>query len=85
MPELYSEEWLLQQQAARPKSFASEFLLVPHFSTEAYFNEEDIANCEDETLRPVPSTRKYRKSEDSFIFAGFDVGKKKTPLTSSYF
>ena len=79
MPELYSEEWLLQQQAARPKSFASEFLLVPHFSTEAYFNEEDIANCEDETLRPVPSTRKYRKSEDSFIFAGFDVGKKRHP------
>ena len=27
MPELYSEEWLLQQQRARPKSFASEFLL----------------------------------------------------------
>ena len=25
MPELYSEDWLLQQQKARPKSFASEF------------------------------------------------------------
>ena len=50
MPELYSEEWLLQQQAARPKSFASEFLLVPHLSTESYFEEEDITKCEDPTL-----------------------------------
>jgi hypothetical protein len=79
MPELYGEDWLLQQQKARPKSFASEFLLVPHFATEAYFNDEDITNCEDETLREVPSTRKYRKQEDSFIFAGFDVGKKRHP------
>lgn len=42
MPELYNEEWLLEQQKARPKSFASEFMLVPHFSTESYFEEEDI-------------------------------------------
>ena len=49
MPELYSEKWLLDQQKARPKSFASEFLLVPHFATEAYFSEDDIVKCEDET------------------------------------
>ena len=36
MPELYNEEWLLQQQRARPKSFASEFMLIPHFATEAF-------------------------------------------------
>ena len=47
MPELYSEEWLLQQQRARPKSFASEFMLQPHFTTESYFEETDIAKCED--------------------------------------
>ena len=79
MPELYSEEWLLQQQAARPKSFASEFLLVPHFATESFFNDADISKCEDETLREIPTTRKYRKPEDSFLFAGFDVGKKRHP------
>ena len=79
MPELYSEEWLLQQQKARPKSFASEFLLVPHFSTEAYFEEEDISKCEDETLRSIPASRKYRKPEGAFLFAGFDVGKKRHP------
>ncbi len=50
MPELYSEEWLLEQQKARPKSFASEFMLIPHFATESYFEEEDITKCEDETL-----------------------------------
>jgi hypothetical protein len=79
MPELYSEEWLLQQQRARPKSFASEFLLVPHFATESFFNDADISKCEDETLRDIPTTRKYKKPEDSFLFAGFDVGKKRHP------
>ena len=80
MPELYSEEWLLQQQEARPKSFASEFMLVPHFSTESYFNEEDITKCEDETLRIHPATKPYndRLPADQ-IFAGFDVGKKRHP------
>jgi len=38
-----------------------------------------LMKCEDETLRAIPSTRKYTKDEDSFIFAGFDVGKKRHP------
>ena len=79
MPELYSEEWLLQQQKARPKSFASEFMLTPHFSTESYFNEEDITGCEDGTLRAFSATRPYRKEEGEVLFAGFDVGKKRHP------
>ena len=70
MPELYDEAWLLKQQAARPKSFASEFLLTPHFSTETYFNDVDITKCEDENLRNFPVSRKYVKPQDSFLFAG---------------
>ena len=77
MPELYSEDWLLQQQKARPKSFASEFMLIPHFSTEAYFDEEDITKCEDETLRNVSATIPYETTNP--IYAGFDVGKKRHP------
>jgi len=79
MPELYSEEWLLEQQKAKPKSFASEFLLQPHFNTEAYFDSEDITKCEDATLRSLPTTRKYDFPEDVDVFAGFDVGKKRHP------
>ena len=79
MPELYSEEWLLQQQKARPKSFASEVLLIPHFSTEAYFESEDIEKCEDDTLVNHPASKKYEKSIDEQLFAGFDVGKKRHP------
>ena len=80
MPELYTEEWLLQQQEARPKSFASEFLLQPHFATEAYFNEEEITNCEDETLRNHPASNIYKKKDEhEQLFAGFDVGKKRHP------
>ena len=79
MPELYSEEWLLQQQRARPKSFASEFLLQPHFTTESYFEETDITNCEDENVRNFSAHRKYHKPENARLYAGFDVGKKRHP------
>jgi hypothetical protein len=79
MPELYSEEWLLQQQRARPKAFASEFLLQPYFSTEAYFNEEDIRGCEDPNLVNHPVNKAYSPLEDGDLFAGFDVGKKRHP------
>jgi len=79
MPEVYSEKWLLEQQKAKPKSFASEFLLQPHFNTEAYFNTEDIEKCEDANLRSLPTTMKHDFSDDEDIFAGFDVGKKRHP------
>ena len=80
MPELYSEEWLLEQQRARPKSFASEFMLIPHFSTESYFNEEDITKCEYAKARSAPATQVFTDIEigDQF-FGGFDVGKKRHP------
>ena len=80
MPELYSKEWLLEQQRARPKSFASEFMLVPHFSTESYFDEEDISKCEDESLRSAPATQVFSGNElNDQVFGGFDVGKKRHP------
>ena len=80
MPELYNEEWLLEQQRARPKSFASEFMLIPHFSTEAYFDEEDITKCEDANLRSAPASKVFTDWEPGDqIFGGFDVGKKRHP------
>jgi len=79
MPELYNEDWLLEQQKARPKSFASEFLLQPHFSTESYFEEDQITACEDEKLVNLSYNKKYDKSIDEQIFGGFDVGKKRHP------
>ena len=79
MPELYSEEWLLQQQRARPKSFASEFMLIPHFSTEAYFEDDDITKCEDANLKNYPISKGYEVDRDEQLFAGFDVGKKRHP------
>jgi len=79
MPELYNEEWLLQQQEARPKSFASEFLLQPHFATEAYFNEEDVVKCESEDLRSASAHQTFKMEAGDQLFAGFDVGKKRHP------
>ena len=79
MPELYSEDWLLEQQKAKPKSFASEFLLKPFLSQESYFSEEDIAKVLDYTLRSYPANHKHDFPETDRIFAGFDVGKKRHP------
>ena len=79
MPELYSEDWLLQQQRARPKSFASEFMLIPHFSTEAYFEDDDISNAQDPDLKNYPISKGYQLDRDEELFAGFDVGKKRHP------
>ena len=79
MPELYSEEWLLQQQKARPKAFASEFLLVPHLTTESYFEDEEIRKCEKTNLVNHSAYKKYEEDETYQLFAGFDVGKKRHP------
>ena len=79
-PEIMSEKYLLAQQKARPKSFASEFMLIPHFATESYFDVEDIEKCEDDLLRSVPATKKYTDLlPEDFVFGGYDVGKKKHP------
>ena len=79
MPELYNEEWLLEQQKARPKSFASEFMLIPHFSTESYFEAEDLEKCESSKLINCDATIPFPCEEDDQFFAGFDVGKKRHP------
>ena len=79
-PEIMDEKYLLAQQKARPKSFASEFMLVPHFATESYFNEEDILKCEDGTLRSAPALKEFKDWESGdLFFGGFDVGKKRHP------
>ena len=79
-PEIMSEKYLLAQQKARPKSFASEFMLVPHFATESYFDEEDIIKCEDDTLRSAPALKEFKDWETGdLFFGGFDVGKKRHP------
>jgi hypothetical protein len=54
-------------------------MLIPHFSTESYFEEEDIKKCEDSNLRNFPATKKYELLQDEYIFAGFDIGKKRHP------
>ena len=78
LPELYSEEWLLKQQKARPKSFASEFLLVPHLSSEAFFEPEAIKACENEDLINYDAYKEYDGPAGD-VFAGFDVGKRRHP------
>ena len=78
-PEMYTEKFLLDTQKANPKSFASEFLLQPAFSTEAYFTFDEISKCEDYNLRNLPATVEHTFTEEDELYAGFDVGKKRHP------
>lgn len=78
-PDMYTEKFLLDTQKANPKSFASEFLLQPAFSTEAYFSYDEISKCEDSSLRSLSATTEHLFNEDDEIYAGFDVGKKRHP------
>jgi len=78
MPELYSEAELLHQKHIRPKSFASEMMLTPYLSTESYLNDEDVGKCENDKLESLDPYTKHEIEAD-FVFAGFDVGKKRHP------
>ena len=78
MPELYDEVWLKSQQKARPKSFASEFLLAPYLSTETYFSDAEIEAVENKTLKSLDPYKKWILESD-FTTAGFDIGKKRHP------
>jgi hypothetical protein len=78
-PEIFNEKELLVHQKAKPKSFASEFLLEPFYSSETYFSGDDINKIVDPKLRNLPALIRHKFDENTEIFGGFDVGKKRHP------
>jgi hypothetical protein len=78
-PELFSRKELEIHQKAKPKSFASEFLLEPFYSSETYFTREDIDKAVDPKLRNLPALARHKFGVNEEIFGGFDVGKKRHP------
>jgi len=83
-PEIRDEVWLLQQQKMNPKSFASEFMLTPYLSTDAFFTDEELRKVEDSSLQPLNPHRAHSLTS-SFTVAGFDIGKKRHPSHISIF
>ena len=81
MPEVYDERWLLAYQAADRASFASQFLLSPHYSTDSYFSDDEITSIEVSGLPclrvNVDNTEEVKKYD--YVVAGFDVGKRRHP------
>jgi len=78
-PEIFNEKELKVHQKAKPKSFASEFLLEPFYSSETYFSGEDINKIVDPSLRNLPALARHKFDEHTEVFGGFDVGKKRHP------
>jgi len=78
-PEIFSMKELLTHQKAKPKAFASEFMLEPFYSSETYFSKEDIIKATDPRLRNLHALTKHKFSETDEVFGGFDVGKKRHP------
>jgi hypothetical protein len=83
-PEIRDEAWLLSYQKGNRSAFASEYMLMPHFGSDGYFNEEEIEACEDISLkiyrRTIDHTTDDKLTRDyEWIVAGYDVGKRKHP------
>lgn len=77
-PEIRSETELLQEQATRPHAFASQMMLAPYLSTQAYINDEELREVENPILKSLNPYITHELDSD-FTVAGFDVGKKRHP------
>lgn len=78
-PSIRSKEWLLVEQANNPKGFASEFMLAPYLSSNAYLNDEEIKEVENPELKSLSFDEYHHHDLDDYIVAGFDIGKKRHP------
>ena len=87
-PEIRDKEWLEAYKKSNRSSFASEYMLQPHFGTDGYFTEEEIQKCEDESLKVYRRTLDHVEdlTEDyEWVVAGYDVGKRRHPAHLAIF
>jgi hypothetical protein len=81
-PQIRDEQWLLAYKKSNRSSFASEYMLQPHFGTDGYFTEAEIEACEDDSLVPYRRTVDHADKlteEYDWVVAGYDVGKRRHP------
>ena len=81
-PQIRDEQWLLAYKKSNRSSFASEYMLQPHFGTDGYFTEAEIEACEDDSLVPYRRTVDHAEKlteEYDWVVAGYDVGKRRHP------
>ena len=83
-PAIRTEEWLLREQKTRPRSFSSEFMLLPYLASDAYLNDAEIRKCENSELVNL-GVRAMEEFGSECTVAGFDVGKKRHPSHLSIF
>jgi hypothetical protein len=81
----FNRSWLDGRKAqAGWKSFASEFLLMPVLSAEAFFTRNDLDPCIDKALKNYSIYQGYDK-EWHHVVAGLDIGKRRHPSHLSVF
>ena len=83
----YDKEWLQKRKGTTPsqwRAFATEFLLTPMVSADAFLTKEDLDGVIDNTLKNHSIYQPFNK-EDKYIVAGFDVGKRRSPSHLSVF
>jgi hypothetical protein len=80
-PEIRSEAALLYEQSVKPHSFASEMLLLPYLSQNAYLDDDQIKGVEDENLKGINPYTEHKELADvyEYIVAAVDIGKKRHP------
>ena len=77
-PDIASKEQLEKERAANPRAFASERMLQPYLTAEAFLSRKDLEAVEDPDLRKLSATTPGEFYSELTV-AGFDIGKKRHP------
>ena len=77
-PGIRDAKWLDNMEKSNPSSFATEMMLSPRLSEDAYITENELFLCEDDSLKSL-DVKIEHKLESTCTIAGFDVGKRRHP------
>ncbi len=83
-PELRSWEWLeSKRKTIGNKNFDQEYMVVPAYESDSYFEREEIERVIDKDLQNLDPDSNYELTND--VIAGYDLGKKGHPAHVSIF
>lgn len=78
-PSIKSKEFLDNMEKNNPSEFATEMMLAPRLSEDAYITDAELRACEDNSLVSLDVNYEHDLEESVCTTAGFDVGKKRHP------
>ena len=78
-PGIRDAKWLDNMEKGNPSAFATEMMLAPRLSEDAYITENELLSCEDSTLESLDTDGQEHILESTCTVGGFDIGKRRHP------